>query len=131
MKPYDHFELKFASALVGLLELWMAAIVALAEGRDPLSVALRRAEAAEASAAVMAALAVMTVVGSVRPLRAVRHWGLAGTIMVSAYLLVLTVMSRGIVGMTAGALLLLFTGSFVLLGADAVKGREYRHREGR
>lgn len=128
MTSYDRFEIKFASALIGLLQVWMAAVVVFSNGRDPLTTALRGRDANVEAALVMAGLGLMALAGSALPLRALRHWGLAGTFLASFYLLVISFQDRVLFGMTAGALLVLLSGSFVLLGVDAVKGGEEKAR---
>jgi hypothetical protein len=128
MTAYDRFEMKTASALLAMMQFWMALVLVFANGGDPLSRALRQHDIAGIAALVMIGLSAMTFMGSVRPMRALRHWGLAGTSIVAWYLITLSFQERALFGMTAGCLLLLTTGSFVLLAVDAVKGaREERH----
>ncbi|HXC40840.1 MAG TPA: hypothetical protein VN667_18030 [Burkholderiales bacterium] len=105
MTPYDRFELKWASLIVGVV-LWIMAAVALwPNPREPVYAALEAVGMNEPWAAIMVVLGAMIVYGSVRPKRTCRQMGLA---LAPFILLAVFGVAMGARGLSMSALLVLF-----------------------
>jgi branched-subunit amino acid transport protein AzlD len=125
MTAHSVFELKVGAAMIGVLELWLAAIAAFANGRDPLSRALSERGLSEPWAAIMALLGCLVLYGSIFPRRSCRHIGLGLTALIMVA--VLTVVAKAkLLTMTAGVLLFIVVFCLVLLGIDSIRGARGR-----
>jgi len=113
--------------MVGLMELWLAAIAAFSNGGDPLSRALAARGLTAVWAVIMVVLGLLVFIGSVLPLRALRQGALGATLLVMLSVMLLVIKVK-LLTITTGVLLLMVTACLVLLAVDTVKGPMERDR---
>lgn len=127
MNPYTRFEIKAASAVMGLLMLCMALVVGSDNSADTLHLILEARGLADGWAMIMACLGFMVLYGSLRPKRKCRQIGLALS-MLSLFAVFGEVLHARALTLSTLIVLVLAGVALVLFIGDAVIGNRERCR---
>lgn len=118
MSRYCSFEMLMGSLVVGVLEVFMAALIATPNPMEPIHMALMVRGVEDSFAVIVGAVGLVTIWGSLRPARSLRHVGLA----LSAFVLLAVfgmVATSTWFSLSAGVIFVLALVALGLYAADA------------
>ena len=133
MNRYTEFELKAASFIFGILEMWLALVVGLDNSADPLHRVLASSGRDNDWSVILFVLGLMVAYGAMRPKRKCRHIGLTLSVFMLSAIFGLILQAAALT-FTTGLVFVLAAVAVILLTMDIVLGQtarsEHLHAQG-